>query len=188
MIDELTKHIYEIERKNGEAPIFIPLTRDEIFSIMKNPDHAYRPDPRARVQQFMGIPAVEHPFATEIRARQVELPIVRLSQEYSMSDIRLNIERREFRDESRNRTIEQLIAHILGNTEELTLTHEWDMFAGIKRKLLTWKFTDWLLTKLGVRDRFRINCRTVKIRGQVLYPYLNVQFPHHQHVVKFSVL
>lgn len=68
----------------------------------------------------------------------------------------------------------ELKAQLLTDDTEISHTFECD----------PWK---WIKEKLHITKWFPIKTKTIKIDGRVLYPKLNIQFPHNTHTVKFKI-
>ena len=84
------------------------------------------------------------------------------------------MEIREWQDIIKDRLKTEWFYRIYADDTEISHTFECD----------SWK---WLKEKLHVTKWFPIKTKTIKIDGKVLYPKLNIQFPHNTHTVKFKI-
>lgn len=166
--------------KKGEDPKFIPMTRDE-FQIISTDFGSYTQTERFRStcepcvaavigQKLFGYDVFDSPFAIEMRARQIDVPLTRIAES---TDVSYYHEYVTSNDPDKCRIKRRLIATLCHDTTNITLTFEWDCFTKFKRTL---RITKW----------FPIKTRTATIEGRVLYPYLKVSLPHNKHHVQFK--
>lgn len=151
----------------GADPAFVPLTREE-FSVAVSDCPYYTRTESFRVgapPKLFDVDVFLSPFAEEIRQRQIDLPVLQLSETARITDGYMDTHDKALRH--------RLHAFICHDTTKLILTFEWDCWANFKRKF---RLTKW----------FPVRTRTVTIEGRVLYPYLKVSLPHNKHHVQFQ--
>lgn len=171
---KLLEQLYRWRNKiwaQGEQPAFVPLSREE-FTVT-----AWDSCPYTQTERFIanvppkifGIDTFETPFADEMRARQIDIPVTQVDESAEFSEYEEILSQ----DYNRRLVRYRLRAHICHDTTEIKLTFEWDVLAKFKRKF---RLTKW----------FPIKTRTATIEGRVLYPYLKVTLPHNKHHVQFK--
>lgn len=139
----------------------------------------YGGPPDGHVNKIYGIPISETPLACEKREYQEKSLNVynftilgEINYDNYINPSMLTI--REYYEKSVDLLKIQLQYQIYADDTELHHTFECD----------PWK---WLKEKLHITKWFPINTKTIKIDCKVLYPKLNIQFPHNTHTVKFKI-
>jgi len=171
MIEKMREWCHARYYKSGEKPERVPLTRAEIQEITSDlPYQCFEPTPE-QGRRFMGVDVFETPYAEEIRARTINLDMQPIRES---AEIDLTFTKEEWSNDITDRICRRITTQVATDTTKVSVTLEWDAWAGFKRAL---RITRW----------FPIKKRTVEIDGRVLYPYLKVSLPTNRHHVQFAV-
>ena len=160
-------------KMNMVYPPSISLTRYEIQDVIDNSPVAYD----INKNTIYGIPVTESALAVEKRTYQeksLKAHNFTILAENDLFPHDIDMEIREWQDIIKDRLKTEWFYRIYADDTEISHTFECD----------SWK---WLKEKLHVTKWFPIKTKTIKIDGKVLYPKLNIQFPHNTHTVKFKI-
>ena len=160
--------VYDYTGLNGKGPDRIVVTRDEIDDLQRDCSIPCK----EQENSILGIPFDESHYAKEIRARQIEIPMMRIAEVekfdpmYSMEFTR--------GDHPFGTVSRRAMANVLGETTHIMISVESDCLS-------------WLKRLLGLAKWWPIKNRTVSVDGRVLYPFLKIQLPHNRHSVRFMI-
>lgn len=174
---EMQKHMHELMVKSPRMPKWIPLTREEIATVVRETPAIQYPaisDLMGNMPSLMGLNVFESSFAKEMRVKQMEVPLMQVCSEGGITLINARIQSRM--DQVTYELRLRLEAYVTTDTTELLYTFDCDGFKGIKNFLRRFL---WFIPPTKTK--------TIRIKGQVLYPYLNISLPHHQHHIKFYI-
>ncbi len=163
----LTKFIYTFKEEHNESPQFIPISVKEIADLSGDIRYQVLVSPsKSDGMKLMGEDAFVTPFAEQMRARQVSMPITRI---HETAEFNPTLTASELSNPMGFGMLKRLSAHILSNTSEVMFEAEFDPWARVKRLF-------------GVAPKKR----RFAVRATVLYPHIPVTLPHNRHVVKMS--
>jgi hypothetical protein len=172
MINTIYKYINEY-KSYLISPKYIPLTRNEMQELIDNNTTQYN-HIDAKINN---ISVVESAFAVEKRAYQeksLKAYNFTILEENDLYPHDIDMEIREYQDHITEKLKTELFYRIYTDDTELSHTFECDPLK-------------WLKEKLHITNWFPVKTKTIKIDGKVLYPKLNIPFPHNTHTVKFKI-
>jgi len=168
---------------HGEAPLTVPLTIGEVNEIAGD---AYgcnmvtfpaSPGP----PRFFGVNVEETPFAESMRSRRLEVPLIRIGEAVTFEPYVEQVQH--------ERAIQNILVHleavICCHSQAVDVTAEIDPALELCQRIDGCRF--WPFKKRCgrlLRWLFPIKKVTVRIRADVLYPYIKVPLPHNRHTVK----
>lgn len=167
-LDKFYEFMFGMQAKTGDKPAFIPISKVEQLEVAKDAMFCSYPLP-PESNQVLGIDTFDTPFAQPMRTRQIDMPLMRVSEcadaLYHNAEVSKEMVRGMFY---------RLNAKIVSDTSALDVTFEFDPWVKVKRFL---RITKW----------FPVKQRTVTLDCRVLYPYIKVALPHNKHHVQFYV-
>jgi len=126
---------------------------------------------------FNGIPVVESALAIEKRTYQeksLKAHNFTILAENDLFPSDIDMEINEYQDYISGKLKTELFYRLYADDTVISHTFECD----------PWK---WIKEKLHLTKWFPVKFKTIKIDGKVLYPKLNIKFPHNTHAVKFKI-
>ena len=182
MMDKIYRYINEY-KKFLILPMYIPLTPEELNEVEKSQLPLIHMDNTTDTGiKINNIKVKTSDLAVEKREYQthslkrVNYTILSEESAGDMGDW-INeefINCTNYYDSVKHRLIANLKYQIYSDDTEIPFTFECD----------PWK---WWKEKLHITKWIPIKQKTIRIEGRVLYPKLNIQFPHNTHTVKFKI-
>lgn len=171
MIKQL-EFIYEMQRKQGAKPKYIPVTAVQMREILASNAIMQVIPSMTKPSTLWGIDAHETEVADSVKERMLQIPTFQFVSEYPVSEVVKHNSEIIIREACNCHYI-TIRTQFLTETTELLFAFEWDIFAKIKRFL---RITKW----------FPIKQKSIIVDCRILYPYCKVSFPHNKHIVQFQ--